>query len=147
MSSERASRSQAMVYAFGLLYAKAFDPKTELRTLLDRAISEKINYENRLSMLTWLKDDMNMSAYRYVSSVKDLDWKLLVEDFKKKTLQQGTNVETKLTTLDKSPVYDDTASGDAVTQESPSAQMAPRDPAFLTLTKQYLKGSRKQGDR
>lgn len=133
-----------MVYAFGAIYTTAFSADS-LNTLFDAAIKAKVNYENRLSLLTWLKDENDIPAYRYVSSVKDTDWKILVENYKRKTMQDGVNPERKHPTQDKPPVYDDTQQGGSSTPESGAAQMAPRDPTFKNLTKQYLQGSGKQG--
>lgn len=143
MSSNPNTRDVAMLYMFGCVYGRVFNPDTELNDLLLLAVENNINYEDRLSLLTWLKDEGKVPAYRYVSSVKDVDWKIIIENFKRKTIQEGTNPENTLSTQDKPPMYDDTQSGDAYTPDSGGAQMAPRDPTFRTLTKQYLKGSGK----
>lgn len=142
MSSKSVPKEKAMVYAFGTLYTAAFNPDN-LDSLFAEAVEADINYEDKLSMLTWLKDKGNIPAYRYVSSVKDVDWKIRIENFKRKTMQSGANPENTLSTQDKPPVYDDTQQGGSSTPESGAAQMAPRDPTFRTLTKQYLKGSGK----
>lgn len=139
----RVTRENSMLYAFGTIYRKR-GKKLNLDSIFSKAISEKVAVEDRMRFLTWLRDRGNVAATRYVKSLKDMEYALVLEDFKRRTSLQEKNLErTPPDRTGKPPEYNDTVPGDSVTPDSPGAQMVPRDTSFLHSTRDYLKSARK----
>lgn len=114
----------------------------DLSAVFEKALSEGVAIGNRLRMLTWLRDEGDVSTTRYLKSLSDMAYALVLEDFKRKKVLQEKNLKrTPPDGPDKAPVYDESAPGGSSTPDSPGAQMVPRDPSFLNSTRDYLKNA------
>jgi len=131
-----------LVHLNGSTYArpKRFRIKG-INKILDRAVAQSINYEDQLVLLNWLRDEGLRSAWSFVRSLPTPQFEVMIENFKRKRLQSGTNTATKLTTKDKAPAYEYTNQpGDSIFDSGPGAPMTDTtDQEFLQRMRRKLK--------
>lgn len=124
----------------GIIYKRA---ELTLLEALRLSVLESINYQDKATLLKWLRQKGFDSLATHVESTSDSKFKVILEDFKRKSLQSGGNIPTKLTTLDKPPVYEYTNTNDSTIFDSgPGAPMRDTtDQKFLDRARSLLKSS------
>lgn len=124
----------------GLIYKRA---ELTLLEALRLSVLESVNYQDKATLLKWLHQKGFDSLAARVESTSDSKFKVILEDFKRKSLQSGGNIPTKLTTLDKPPVYEYTNTNDSTIFDSgPGAPMRDTtDQKFLDRARSLLKSS------
>lgn len=124
----------------GVTYKRA---KLTLLEALRLSTQESVNYQDKETLLKWLRQKGFDSLAVRVESLSDAKFRIALEDFKRKSLQSGGNTPTKLTTLDKPPVYEYTNTNDSTIFDSgPGAPMRDTtDQKFLDRARSLLKPS------